>query len=70
MTEGRKGIFEVRSYDGKIKKPFSYYKRAYNFSTKLLRQDIYCGIWELVVDKNEDGTDNLDTLRWVQVIGC
>lgn len=65
-----KGIFEVRSYDGTVKREYSYYKRAYAFATKLIRQDIWCGIWQLVVDKNADGTDNLDTLRWVQVIGC
>ena len=65
-----KGIYQVRSYDGNITKDFHYYANAYKFSFKLINDDIMCGIWELVCDKNADGTDNLDTLRWVQIIGC
>jgi len=65
-----KGIYQVRSYDGNITKDYRYYAHAYKFSCKLINDGIMCGIWELVCDKNADGTDNLDTLRWVQVIGC
>lgn len=65
-----KSTYQVRSYDGHVTKDYRYYSQACKFSRKLINDGIMCGIWELVVDKNEDGTDNLDTLRWVQVIGC
>lgn len=65
-----KGIYEVRSYDGTITKSYKNYKSARNFCNKLIEQEIWCGIYELICDKGADGTDDLDTLRWVQIIGC
>lgn len=65
-----KGIYEVRSYDGTITKPYKNYKSARKFCNKLIEQNIWCGIYELVCDRNADGMDDLDTLRWIQIIGC
>lgn len=62
--------YELRSYDGTITKKYDKYGWAHKAAIKLIAKDIYCGIWALVVNKNEDGTDDIDSLRWEQVIGC
>ena len=41
----KRNLYYVKSYDGKIEKTYRNYKAAYNFCTKLIRQDIYCGIY-------------------------
>ena len=69
MENTNRGIYEVRSYDGTITKQYSNYKNAYIYCNKLIAKHVWCGIYELICDKNADGTDNLDTLRWYQVIG-
>lgn len=63
--------YELRSYDGKIKKEYWTYSGARRAASKLIDNDVMCGIWALVVDRDpKTGLDNLDTLRWVQKIGC
>lgn len=65
-----RGIYEVRSYDGTITVGYKNYGSARRFCSKLIAKNIWCGIWELICDKNEDGTDNFDTLQWKCIIGC
>lgn len=70
MKEFENICYELRSYDGKIVKEYDKYGWARRAAGKLIAKDIMCGIWALVVNKNEDGTDDLSSLRWEQIIGC
>ena len=70
MKDFKNIAYELRSYDGKINKRYWTYGRARRAASKLIDKDIMCGIWALVVNIKEDGMDDLDTLRWEQVIGC
>lgn len=56
----KRGIYEVRTYDGKLQKKYYNYGSAYNYCKKLIGKRIDCAIWEL---KNmEDG--------YVMIAGC
>lgn len=70
MKEFENICYELRSYDGTITKRYDKYGWARKAAGKLVNKDIMCGIWALVVNKNEDGTHDIDSLRWEQVIGC
>lgn len=69
--KGRKFFaYELRSYDGTITKEYKTYSGARKAASKLIKKDIMCEIMGLTVDKDSNGTDDLSTLRWIQIIGC
>lgn len=49
----KRNYYEVRSYDGKITKGYRNYQSAYNYCSKLIAQDINCGIYQFNFDTNE-----------------
>lgn len=55
----KRNFYWVISYDGKIEKMYKNYKSAYKYAEKLIRQDIYNGIYTY----NENG-------KLEQIIGC
>lgn len=43
----KRGFYKVISYDRSISKVYWYYKAAYKYASKLIAQDINCGIYDV-----------------------